>query len=439
MRMKKRRGGAAAFIAVVTVLSLAACGGSDSAEAPATAEPTAGQATSSAELTGTVRVLMEGVPDTDVVTALLPEFNKLYPGVTVEIETAAYDQMRDKYVASFQAPESTYDLAIIDNPWMYDFAEAGFLAPLDEKIASTPDYNYEDIAEPLRAINEVNAVTYGVPFYNYVLGLIYRTDLLADAGLPVPTTLDELVATAQKLTTPERSGIAMQPQRGYKIFEEWGNWLFSAGGSIYDENGVPTLDTPAARTALEAYISAYNSAAPADSLNWGFDEALRSVSSNQSAMMISYNWMLPALNKANDISGDLAGKFALAPMPGGKQVLGSWNWAIPANASNPDASWAFISWITSPEIEKARVIAGGAPVRISPLSDPAVAQAGFGADYYAAVALMLANSDPLSQGPNGEEMIQAVGTELNSAVAGTKSVADALAEAQKQAVNIQGL
>ena len=58
----------------------------------------------------------------------------------------------------------------------------------------------------------------------------------------------------------------MQPQRGYKIFEEWGNWLFAAGGSIYDAKGKITLNTPQAKHALNAYIDTYRSAAPPNSL-----------------------------------------------------------------------------------------------------------------------------------------------------------------------------
>ena len=61
-----------------------------------------------------------------------------------------------------------------------------------------------------------------------------------------------------------------------------------------------------------------------------------------------------------------------------------------------------------------------------------------GADYFKTVEQLLANAAPLSQGPSGEEMIQAVGTELNEAVAGTKSVDDALAAAQAAVEKIQG-
>ena len=57
----------------------------------------------------------------------------------------------------------------------------------------------------------------------------------------MPNSLDALVSTSQRLKAGDRAGIAMQPQRGYKIFEEWANWLFAAGGSIYDDQGKPTL------------------------------------------------------------------------------------------------------------------------------------------------------------------------------------------------------
>jgi multiple sugar transport system substrate-binding protein len=412
----------AAISAAVAVV-LAGC--SSSSEEAATDTGAAAGAAS-----GTVRVLMEGVPDTDIVSGLLADFNAEYPDVKVEIETASYDQMRDKYVASFTAAEPSYDLAILDNPWVGDFAKAGFVQPLDDLIAATDGYDYADFTAPLRAIGESDGKVYGVPFYNYALGLIYRSDLVTAE----PASLDELAATAKSLTTADRAGIAMQPQKGYKAFEEWGNYLFAAGGSLYTDGKVK-LTTPEAKKALETYIAMYKSSAPKDSLNWGFDDALRSVSSDKSAMMVSYNWMLPTLNNPDGDSGALAGKFKLATMPGGKQVLGSWHWAIPTNSKASEAAWAFVSWISSKAGEAKRVTAGGAPTRTSVFSD-AGATAKDPA-YFATIAKILSNAEPLCQGANCDEMINAVGTELNAAFAGEKSVDDALAAAEEQANKIQ--
>ncbi|KUI27853.1 ABC transporter substrate-binding protein [Mycobacterium sp. IS-1742] len=385
----------------------------------------------------TVRVLMENVPDTDIVQGMIGRFNEKYPDVAVQVETMTFDQMRDRLVSSFQSAEPAYDLIVVDNPWMDDFAAAGFLEPLNDRISSTSDYRPDDFFPSLTDITDVDGTTYGVPFYNYALGYIYNTRDLQSANLQAPTDLDALVTTSQRLKAGDRAGIAMQPQRGYKIFEEWANWLFAAGGSIYDQDGKPTLNTEQAARALDAYIETYRTAAPANSLSWGFDEAFRSVSGGNAASMIGYNWNLPALNDPAGASGERAGQFALAPIPGGKSALGSWSWAIPANSAAPDAAWAFASWITSPAVDAERVAAGGAVIRQSSLTDPKVLADGYGEQYYRVVGEILQDAAPLTQGRGGEEMIQAVGTELNDAAAGNKSVADALRDAQAAAERIQ--
>ncbi len=145
--------------------------------------------------------------------------------------------------------------------------------------------------------------------------------------------------------------------------------------------------------------------------------------------MLSYNWMLPTLNNPQGPAGTLASKFALYPVPGGKTVLGAWHWAIPHNAQHKDAAWTFIAWLTSKEVDKQRVILGGAPIRTSVMQDPVVWEKGFGRPYYETVLQILENAEPLARGPSAEEIIQEVGTELNAAVAGEKTVEQALKDA----------
>jgi multiple sugar transport system substrate-binding protein len=409
-------------------LVAAACTGEGQEQQQAPKEPGA--------VSGDLSVIMEEVPDTDVVQGMLADFNQEYPDVTINIEAMPYDQMRDRIVSSFLAPEPTYDLIIVDNPWMYDFASGDFLEPLDGYIDQTEGFEYDDFSAPLRDIAEVDGTTYGVPFYNYGLALIYRADLYEQAGLEPPQSLDDFVAGADELTTGGRAGVAMQPQRGYKIFEEWGNYLFAAGGDIQDDEGNVVLDSPEARDALQTYIDLYNSDAPENSLNWAFDESLRAVSTDKAAEMISYNWMLPTVNDPEGPAGDLAGDFDVAEVPGGKAVLGAWYWSIPANSTQKDAAWAFISWLASPEHDKERVIAGGAPVRESVMNDEEVWTEGFGQGYYQTVLAILEDAEPLADGPHAEEMIQVVGEELNAAVAGQKSVDEAISTAAERAQEV---
>ncbi len=429
-----------AALAAVGALTLSLAGCVTGSQDRSSSTPTAGGSTGeiAKDHSGTVRIIMESVNDTDVIESLIPEFNKEYPNISIDIDSMVYDQMRDKIVASVQSPEPAYDLFATDNPWFTDFSQAGFLQPLDERIAATPDFDNADYFQPLLDITTVDGVQYGVPYMNYAVGYVYRKDVFADAGLEVPGTLDELVTTVKSLTKDGKYGIALQPQRGYKIMEEWVGWLFAAGGSVYDAEGNASLDTPEAHKALEAYIDVFNNAAPKNSLNWMFDDAQRSVASGDSASLISYNFALPLLNEEGGISGDRAGEFTLVPMIGGKSVLGSWSWSIPTNSGDPDAAWAFVSWLGSKDVDAQRVIAGGSPVRESTLEREDVLTEGYGADYLNAIKAMLANSDQISHGANSEEMIQAVGTELNEAVAGTKSVDQALKDANAAIIRIQG-
>jgi multiple sugar transport system substrate-binding protein len=406
---------------LLAAVALAACGGGgDNGGGGGGAS-----STDPKEVKGTVRVIMEEVPDTDVVKAMLPAFKREYPNVDVKIEALPYDQMRDRIVSSFLASKPAYDLIIVDNPWMRDFVDGGFLKPLDADIEAAQGYQFDDFSQPLRNIAEVDGKTYGIPFYNYALALIYRKDLYDKAGLKPPATLDELKASAEKLNNGGRAGIAMQPQKGYKVFEEWGNYLFGAGGQIQDASGKVALDSPEARDALTKYIEIYKSAAPKNSLNWAFDEAQRAVSSDKAAQLISYNWTLPTLNK----EGKLKGKFGFAEVPGGKAVLGAWYWGIPTNSATTDAAWSFVHWVTSKQHDKERVIAGGAPVRNSVMDDAQVWEKGFGQDYYQTVKKILEDAAPLADGPNAEEMINVVGEELNAAVAGQESVDEAISKA----------
>jgi len=378
------------------------------------------------------------VPDYDIVKELTKEFTANNPNIQVVFDAMTYDAMRDKILTSFLAPKGTYDIIIVDNPWMDEFPDAGFLMDLTDYVNNTPDYNFDDFAAPIRDLTTHDGVITAIPYYNYALGLIVRQDLFDNPdmqakfmteygrALVVPTTLDEYLEVGKFFQANGISGAAMQPQRGYKILEEWKNWLYAEGGDLMDESGNPIINSDAAKSALEKYIDMYKSAAPENSLNWGFDDAMRSMASGESATMMSYNWMLPSLNNPEGSAGDLAGKFALYPVPGGKAVLGAWYWAIPKNSNYPDAAWKYISWLTSSETDKRRVIMGGAPTRLSVLNDPEVWEQGYGEAYYTTVSAILSNCEPLARGVHADEISNEVGTFLNSAVAGQITVDEAL-------------
>ncbi|MGY6499063.1 MAG: hypothetical protein ACXIUP_12650, partial [Microcella sp.] len=94
--MSTRRRGLLAQMGLATALALtiSGCAGSGGTDAPASS----GLGDIPTDTEGTVRILMESVPDTDIVVDLVASFNETYPGIEVEIETLAFDQMRDKLI-----------------------------------------------------------------------------------------------------------------------------------------------------------------------------------------------------------------------------------------------------------------------------------------------------------------------------------------------------
>jgi multiple sugar transport system substrate-binding protein len=439
--LSKYSGVAGVIAATVMAAAVTGCGsdtsGSHSAGAATAAQPVAFPKCASANrlpsnnISGTVRTLLEQVPDSDAIKKMVPQFNKVYPNIKIQIEDANYDVIRDKLVASFQTSDPRYDLVPIDNPWMADFA-SNYLENLSPQIACLPNYNYTDFAASLRRLGQFRGGVYGVPYYSYPLGLIRRSDLIKSA----PQTLDELVSDVQKATTSTTAGVAEQPQRGYKIEEDWGNWLLAAGGRPQAADGKFTIDTPQARRALNIYIDLYKHSAPKNSLNWGFDETTRAISTNKAASYVSYALFLPFLNAKG--ANKYTGKYQLSAMPGGRGVLGGWNWAIPKNSKQKQAAWAWISWITSHTADRQRTIVGGAPTRNSVMSDPTVWSKGYGKSFYMTYQQILNNAVPLCVGFNCEEAIQKIGTQLNAAVAGITSVNSALSKAQADATAAWG-
>src|SRR5690606_33030250 len=174
--------------------------------------------------------------------------------------------------------------------WVAEYAEANFLEDLKPAIACLDaSYQYDDFAASFREIGQVGDKIFGVPFYSYPSGFVYRTDLWDKP----PTTLDELVAGAIAHTTPEMAGVALQQKQGFVIMEEWNAYLLAAGGQLRQADGTWTIDTPEARTALNAYIKVSQEAAPKASLNWGFDETIRAAQSGKASALSSYGWVVP--------------------------------------------------------------------------------------------------------------------------------------------------
>jgi len=333
----------------------------------------------------TLHALMEDVPETHIIEAMLPEFEK-ETGIKVEFQKVNYGDMHDKLATQLVSPESYYNLLEVDFLWAGEFPAAGWLLDLKPFVEKDKMDLGEFIPSMLDLLGRKDDALPIIPMYNYSMGLIYRTDLLEDpklkeaykaeykTDLKAPTTLEEYVQIAKFMKkNADVAGAAMQGQRGDPNSMEFSNYLFSSGGAYLDADGKVVLDSPEARKALTLYVDAIQHGAQQGALSATLDDTMRLMCSGKAFSMVTYWWMLPQVNDAEKCP-NATGKVALAVMPGGHGESGGWGWGIPKNTSeeSQQAAWTFIKWVQSKKVAVARALQGHAPVSADVYDDPAV-------------------------------------------------------------------
>jgi ABC-type glycerol-3-phosphate transport system substrate-binding protein len=391
----------------------------------------------------TVNILMEGVPDTEYVKTLLPEF-KQATGIDVNLEVVNYAEMHTKLVPQLVAPSGSYSAIVVDFYWVGEFTKAGWLQPLDERIKADNFDTSVYVPKLMDLVGKVDGTTYMLPFYNYAMGLLYRKDLIEDeknkAGfkakygfdLAPPRTWDEYLKQVEFFTKDGINGVVNQGLRPDPIAMEWSNYLFANGGEYHDDNWKPTLDTEAGVKAVEQYSTNVNKYGPVGSASFSFDEAFNVMAQGKAYSYITYNFFRAGID--DPTKSAVVGKVEIMPVPGtepgkGGSLNGAWGWAIPKSSPNPDAAWKFLQWVESPEVAKKRALQGGSPTRTDVFDD---AEVNAKYPYAKALKEMLLTSHNFPVFTYTPQLVEVLGRELSLAVAGEKKASDALAAVEAE-------
>ncbi|NOY56827.1 MAG: ABC transporter substrate-binding protein [Actinobacteria bacterium] len=265
-------------------------------------------------------------------------------GANAEFQAQAeFDVALQAALASGAPPDVFY----VDSFKLPDLADAGVLAPVPDGALSDPD----DIYPSLRNAFTFNGTWYCPPKDFSTLALVYDPDALAAAGVDVPTTWDELEAAAATLTTGDVAAIAAgDAQAGLTMGVEYPRWavfLFQAGAALTDDAVTKiTLDNDAARTALQFVADQYaaGSFIKPQAVDAGW--AGEAFGQGKAAMTIEGNWIVGYLQDAFPDKN-----FAVAELPAGPAGMGTFAftvcYGVAKDAKNPDASWAFVEYLTN--------------------------------------------------------------------------------------------
>src|ERR687895_582179 len=360
-------------------------------------------------------------------------------GVALEIEELPYPQLFEKLVTTFEANDPSYDLVMLDDPWMPKFGTEGWLQALDTNYGFERD---DDIAGVIYDVGtwppprgpvpptEVDKEQHllGVTVVGNVEMFMYRSDLTEE-----PATWDDVLAAAQEHDSDDLHGYVVRGAATNPVVADFLPILWSFGGDVFDENWEVVFDSPESVAAVQFLVDDLRAVAESSPEN--VDAADRSRLMAIGEALQSTVWPGEVLPDVLGEGTTVADTVRFIPMPAGPSgqgfgMMGNWLLGIPTAAQNGQAAADFISWMTEEETQRTYAENEGIPSRTSVLNDAALNEAN---PYFSALAASLEagpNWRPRTDQWNAVETV--IGTELNAALAGQQSAEEAAQAASEQ-------
>lgn len=354
----------AAFLALLTVTSVVACGGK--AEP---ADKTSGTSAKSSVTGKTIRVVAANHDYGEVIKSIINEFEEK-TGIKVKYEGYADDPLTQKLTVELTSGNSSIDV-FMTRPLQDGllFNKNGWYTKLDDYInnadKTSSEWDYSDFVTLDWSKGSIKDINF-IPVTNEFEILYYNKKLLADAGVQPPKTFEELEKAAAKLTDKTKGiyGIVSRGNMGAAT-SPFSGYLFGFGGD-YLSDGRCSLDTEGSVKAFEYYGKLLANYGPPGAINMAWPQCVPIFLDGKAAMFTDAAGLLPQMTKMGENLG-------LAIMPGGKPwIAPTWGLSIAGSSSKKDEAWQFIQWATSKEIMKKCALKSVTQTRKSVMNDPEV-------------------------------------------------------------------
>ena len=377
-----------------------------------------------------------GPTDHDVRKTLISAFEKANPGITVKLQQAPSDSdaFRSTLTTQISGGSSSFDVYNGDVVWPAQFGKAGLALPLSKYL---PDTYWKTFSPGL-----VDSVTYkgnvmAAPLFTDNAFLFYRKDLLKKAGLPVPTTWEQLRDEAKQLQDKGlvKYGFAAQFNAYEGLTCNWTEFLADADGSSVNSDATrSTIDSPAGVKAL-SFMRGLVSDGVAPKAVTTFQEQQSESLFTSGQVAFLRNWTYAYADSGSAASSKVVGRVGIANLPTfagqagpGYSVTGGWNMYLNPHSKNIAASVAFVKWMTGVQAQTILATQGGEiPVNAAALADPKVQAAN--------PAYPIAAKNKLRARPSGvaaySQVSQGIYSNINAALTGASKPADALRAAGK--------
>lgn len=215
------------------------------------------------------------------------EFEKR-TGCKVEIVWAGGEDLRLKYNMAIETntlPDLGEGMAFY--PKM--FQRLGILEQTSDLVENLVE-QYGDFYGEIIPYSKFGEAFYAIPFFTIVEALHVRTDRLAQVGLSLPETWEDVLTAAKKTTNPKKHiyGFGEGPSRSNIDHAKWMRaMLWSYGASVFGKNGTTiTLQSPQTTQVLQWIKEGWEAKIfPPDALQWGGGDNNKSWLSGQATMI----------------------------------------------------------------------------------------------------------------------------------------------------------
>jgi sorbitol/mannitol transport system substrate-binding protein len=386
---------------------------------------------------------------------LSSKFEEANPDIKLRFVTLSENQARAKITASTSMGGGEFDVVMISNYETPQWAENGWLVNLSDYIQKTPGYDQDDFIPSLRESLSHDGDMYSVPFYGESSFLMYRKDLLEQAGITMPRdpTWQQVAEAAQKLNSPDMVGVCLRGKPGWgEVLAPLDTVINAFGGRWYDMDWNAQLTSPEVEEAVKFYVDTVREYGEPGAATSGFGECATQFSQGRAAMWYDATSAVSTVEdpKSSTVVGKVG--YALAPKVEKDDTgwLYTWSLGIPQSSDKKDAAWKFISWMTDKnyiklvgeELGWERVPPGS---RLSTYQIPQYQEVS---KAYAQLTLdSIEGANPLKPTvqpvpytgvqflaiPEFQDLGTRVSQQISAAIAGQKSTEDALAQSQKYA------
>jgi multiple sugar transport system substrate-binding protein len=311
----------------------------------------------------------------EVVTALLPEFERTHPNVRVVVQQLPWSAAHEKLLTAF-AGEATPDLAQLGNTWIPEFVALRALEPLDAAIAQS-GLDATDFFPGIWQTNVVGGRVYGVPWYVDTRLLFYRRDILDAAGIrEAPRSWSEwmrALAAVKAHAAPDRYAMLLplnevEPLVALALSQD--EPLLRDGGRYGN------FASAGFRRALAFYVDLFRQGYAPPISGTQLSNVWNAFGSGRFAFYISGPWNIGEFSRR--LPAAVEGAWATAPLPGpsgpGASLAGGSSLVVFRASKAKEAAWQLVSYLSRQDVElRFRELTGDLPPRRSAWRDPVLA------------------------------------------------------------------